>query len=112
MGPLSHILQDLVITILFSISTGAILTYIVQKRARETNAWKTEAALRKIDDIYGPIHSELNNILGFSGKELTYLRSSFYGDPNKSWESIARVAFGKEHLKLARAVDILKKVGI
>ena len=43
----------------------------------------------RIDDVYGPIYSEINNILGhFSEKEVTHLRSNYHGDINKSWESI------------------------
>jgi len=48
-----------VVTILFSVGLGSLLTYFVGIKTQK-NAWKREASLRKVDDIYGPLYYELN----------------------------------------------------
>jgi len=50
-----------VLTILFSVGIGSLLTYLVQSRTQK-NAWKRESGLRKIDEIYGPLFGEINNL--------------------------------------------------
>jgi hypothetical protein len=50
-----------VITVLFSVGLGAMLTYAVQTRT-QNNAWKRESGLRKIDEIYGPLFNQINKI--------------------------------------------------
>jgi hypothetical protein len=47
--------------VLFSVAIGSLLTYIVQTRTQKS-AWKREAALRKVDEIYGPLYDEMNRI--------------------------------------------------
>ncbi len=77
-----------IIAILVSVVTGSLLTYAIQSRTQKS-AWKREAALRKIDDIYGPLYNELNRISASLGKD----GPQFFGvtfDPQKDphWASI------------------------
>jgi len=76
-----------VLTILLSISLGALMTYLVGMKTQK-NGWKRDAALRKVDDIYGPLYFELNRTY----QSLTQPSDTVtYGalDPSQpNWESI------------------------
>lgn len=75
-----------VITILFSVGLGSLLTYIVGTKTQKT-AWKREAALRKVDDIYGPLYYELNKIYRYISEPSQQYYSPY--DQNQvTWESI------------------------
>lgn len=76
-----------VVTILFSVGLGSLLTYLVGLKTQE-NAWKREANLRKVDDIYGPLYFELNKVHQDISRssEQSYYRPF---DQNQiTWESI------------------------
>ncbi len=76
------------ITILISVGIGSLLTFLVQSKTQK-NAWKREGALRKIDEIYGPLYLELNSISGrLEAGESTYQYRGLGQPSGPTWASI------------------------
>lgn len=76
-----------VFTILFSVIIGSLLTYFVGTRTQK-NAWKRESALRKVEEIYGPLYSQLNRLTHEVEKDPDYAFWPQETTTEPSWDSI------------------------
>jgi hypothetical protein len=77
-----------IITILFSVGLGALLTYLVQTRTQRTE-WKREAGLRKVDEVYGPLYEEINVLAPEFSQDTPLNPYSRYSDgPETAWGKI------------------------
>lgn len=49
------------IAVLIAAGLGSLATYVIQSRTQR-RVWKREAALRKIDNVYGPLYEEISRV--------------------------------------------------
>lgn len=77
------------VSVLVSVVTGSLLAYGIQSRTQKS-AWKREAALRKIDDIYGPLYNELYRITAALtvGQRKFFAAAPFDPQHDPSWATI------------------------
>lgn len=73
-----------ILTIVFSVGFGAVLTLLVDSRVQK-RTWKRESAIRKIEMVYGPLYHEIGRIVdGLKGDGF-----AFHALPAPGvWESI------------------------
>jgi hypothetical protein len=75
------------LTVLFSVVFGSMLTFIVQSRTQKT-AWKRESELRKVEAIYGPLFQDFDSICRrFAGDE-PFPRTLNYFILDSRWSQI------------------------
>ncbi len=78
-----------VITVLISVGIGSLLTFLVQSRTQK-NVWRHEAAMRKIDEIYGPVYFEVNKISQQLASPGAFYQITYYQPPSgPTWSSIS-----------------------
>lgn len=76
-----------VLTILLSVGLGSYMTYMVGARTQK-NAWKREADLRKVEDIYGPLYYQLNKLSKAIADDVRFFYYPGVESGQADWESI------------------------